>query len=77
MDKLIGTIVKKKDISGTVGIPFSTKMYTGKYKVTPSVDGETLSTANKMMSDDVTVKPIPYAEVTNLSGGLTVNIAFM
>ena len=77
MDKLNGSIIKKQDISGTLALPFSTHMYSGEYIITPSIEGEVLETADKMLLEDVTIKPIPYAEVDNPSGGTTVNIAFI
>lgn len=49
--------------------------YTGDYAVTPSVEGSSLPTKNKYMTDDVTVHPIPVFSVTNSAGGLTVYIA--
>lgn len=49
-------------------------VYSGDYAVTPTVDGQTLETARKLMSDDVNVKPIPYYDVDNTSGGSTVYI---
>ena len=33
--------------------------YTGEYEVTPSAETQTLATANKKLTDDVTVNPIP------------------
>ena len=49
-------------------------LYEGDYEVTPRVDEQTLSTADKLMSADVTIKQIPYAEVSNIQGGKTVTI---
>ena len=50
--------------------------YDGNYIVTPKAYSSTiLETADKIMRDDVTVLEIPYYEVSNLSGGYTVNIA--
>lgn len=49
-------------------------VYEGTYKVIPSVSSQTLNTANKLMQADVIVEQIPYAEVTNNSGGKTVTI---
>lgn len=49
--------------------------YDGPYVVIPTAEGFELDTELKIMRDDVTVEPIPYTEVSNLSGGLTVNIA--
>jgi hypothetical protein len=49
--------------------------YEGDYSVTPTVDGQTLMTANKYMSDDLTIEAIPTFEVSNDSGGKTFYIA--
>lgn len=48
--------------------------YTGDYSVIPSIDGETLRTKDKYMTQDVIVKPIPYYSVGNTAGGTTVYI---
>lgn len=48
--------------------------YTGAYTVTPKTTGQYLATRDKMMSDDVTIKEIPYYETSNVSGGNTVYI---
>lgn len=48
--------------------------YEGEYTITPSVKEQTMQTKNKTMTNDVTIKAIPYAEVTNNSGGSTVTI---
>ena len=50
------------------------EVYEGDYKVTPSVSSKTLNTLNKLMQADVLVEKIPYAEVTNNSGGTTATI---
>ena len=51
--------------------------YTGDYTVIPKVYEQTLVTKNKSMTDDVTVEAVPYAEVSNPSGGVTANIAYI
>lgn len=51
-----------------------TDQYDGPYTVVPSFSEQKLSTKNKQMNDDVLVLEIPYSEVTNTSGGLTINI---
>lgn len=51
------------------GIP-----YGGEYEVIPMVVPQTLATAGKILEEDFTVQPIPYAEVSNGSGGTTVTI---
>ena len=48
--------------------------YTGDYIVTPKVEPQTLPTNGKVMGDDVTVKSIPFFNVSNTSGGSTVFI---
>lgn len=48
--------------------------YDGAYEVTPKVNEQTLPTASKYLSDDVTINKIPYFEVSNNSGGDTVYI---
>lgn len=49
--------------------------YGGEYAVTPTVAGETLPTKDKVMRDDLEVRPIPFYETSNNSGGTTVYIA--
>lgn len=49
-------------------------VYEEEYFVTPSATAQTLSTAGKTMTDDLTVEEIPYYEVSNAEGGTTVNI---
>ena len=53
----------------------SIEEYTGAYEITPTTAEQTLLTKDKYMSDDVTVKEIPFFEVSNTSGGSTVYIA--
>lgn len=48
--------------------------YMGDYEVTPKVDAQVLPTAQKLMTQDLTVKAIPYTESTNSAGGTTVTI---
>lgn len=50
------------------------EVYDGLYQVTPKTVSQTLATANKLMQDNVMVEEIPYAEVTNDSGGKTASI---
>ena len=48
--------------------------YEGNYTVKPAVTAQTLNTTQKYLSKDITVKAIPYAEVSNASGGTTITI---
>lgn len=56
------------------GTDGTTDVYVGDYEVTPKVEAQTLSTANKILTKDVIVNKIPYAEVTNTAKGKTVTI---
>ena len=67
--ELIGFIA----IAGTM--PGDAVKYEGDYEVTPTVDGMELKTKHRFMTDDVTVRAIPFYEVGNTSGGNTVYIA--
>lgn len=59
-----------------VAVPVASEdTYEGPYEVTPKTEAQTLPTAKKVMTDDVTVKSVPYYETNNSSGGLTVYIA--
>lgn len=49
--------------------------YEGPYDVTPKVTAQTLKTAQKLMRDDVSVRAIPYFDVSNPAGGNTIYIA--
>ena len=49
--------------------------YEGPYDVTPKVTAQTLPTAKKLMREDVSVRAIPYFDVSNPAGGNTVYIA--
>lgn len=48
--------------------------YEGNYVVVPKVEAQTMATKNKVMVDDVTIKSIPFFNVSNTSGGQTVFI---
>lgn len=49
--------------------------FSGSYEVTPAAEAQTLETAQKLMTGDVTVGAIPYSETSNNAGGTTVTIA--
>jgi hypothetical protein len=49
-------------------------LYDGTSEVTPRVDSQILPTAQKIMKEDLTVKAIPYYDVSNSSGGSTIFI---
>ncbi len=45
--------------------------YDGEYTVIPTLENQTLATADKLMKQDVTVEKIPHYEVSNNAGGTT------
>lgn len=65
--------VKIVPITGTAVV--SEQPYDGEYVVTPTRSQQTLETANKTLTSDITVQAIPYSEVGNLGGGYTFYIA--
>ena len=48
--------------------------YDGPYVVTPTIDSQVLPTAQKRMTDNMTVKAIPYFQTSNPQMGETVYI---
>lgn len=50
-------------------------VYDGPYEAVPKVEAQTIPTAKKLMTDDVTVHGVPFYEVSNDQGGNTVYIA--
>ena len=73
-----GTIALKESISGSVGIGSvfekEKEYYDGSYEIKPTTETQVMQTKEKVMSDDLTITAIPYAEVTNLANGITVTI---
>lgn len=70
----ISAIDMKLDFAVNVGLT-DIVSYEGSYEVTPSVEAQTLPTAEKYMKKDVNVLAIPYFDVSNTAGGSTVYIA--
>jgi len=49
--------------------------YEGEYVVTPAIqESRVLPTAGRSMTDDLTITQVPYAETSNIGGGITVTI---
>ena len=48
--------------------------YDGTYEVTPTFSKQTLNTHNKLMTDDLTVRPIEVSRTSNPQGGKTIFI---
>ena len=73
--KLQGTIYANKTLMGTVNIGGSFDSYKGEYEVVPARREQVLETQNKLLKENITIVEIPYAEVSNISGGNTFYIA--
>lgn len=65
---LSGSIVSEGILRGSLSMPIGYEDYSGPYTVTPKVESQSLSTADKHLSSDVTIEPIPYYEVSNQNG---------
>lgn len=64
-------------ISGEISSDIlAAKKYPGPYEVFPRKVDQTLDTADKLLTDDITVNAINYSEVDNPIGGKTVNIGY-
>ena len=73
--ELIGMLSDAGQMEGELSIPDRLgNKYDGTYDIIPSSDFQLLPTAECYLEDDMIVHPIPYAEVSNLSGGYTANI---
>ena len=77
--RLHGSLVgDNHKINGTLTIPsvVGAETYAGPYEITPKAwEEQTLETAHKLMTDDVTVFRVPYYETSNLFDGKTAYIA--
>lgn len=75
---LTGSLSPVGGITGAISRDILPAVYTGEYEVIPHpYDDQVLETQDKFMEHDVTVQKVPYSEVTNPSGGFTVNIAYI
>lgn len=74
-----GTITGVVLPGGTIGATIqpggsAIERYPGPYEITPTVDGQTLPTAQRRMTEDLNINPIPCTAVSNPAGGYTVII---
>lgn len=76
--KLVGNISGTASLTGDIAISNTVIVdydeFEGPYEVKPLVESQTLDTKEKLMKEDLVVLAIPYAEVANLSNGITVTI---
>lgn len=68
---LSGSIRPNANLIGRVAMSVDHEYYIGEYDVTPKIKSQVLETRDKLMSDDVTVRAIPFYEVSNPQGGTT------
>lgn len=61
-------------LPGTLVITVERETYDGPYEITPKVESQTMATKGKSMAENVTIKSIPYFDVSNNAGGSTVYI---
>lgn len=68
--------VLSNDISltGSLSKPIGYVDYKDSYEVTPKTTEQVLQTKDKHLTDDVTIKSIPFFDVSNTAGGSTVYI---
>lgn len=71
---LKGKIKSEGTLVGRMAMPVGYTDYTGSYEVTPKTSEQSLKTKDRHLTDDVTVKAIPFFETSNNSGGNTVYI---
>lgn len=72
-----GNLSATGGVSGSISRELDHDTYTGEYDVIPRTDEQTLNTADRIMTRDVVIQEIPYAETINPAGGTTVNIAYV
>lgn len=76
--ELVGSVYGASKLSGDISISNTVivdyEEFEGPYEVKPIIESHTLPTKDKLMKEDLVVLAIPYAEVTNLSNGITVTI---
>lgn len=75
--QLLGSMYDYVGLTGNVVASYDRgtyEKYEGSYKVTPMVTSQTLATENRLMKENVTIKEIPFYEVSNSFGGDTIVI---
>lgn len=70
VNSLNGTLSAVSNMPGTVSPKINRdKYYTGTYEVTPLADKvQVLPTADKILTDDITINKVPFHEAHNESG---------
>ena len=69
IDNISSTISSGGDIKGIFSMPsYISDIYFGDYNITPTKDGQTISTKDKMLKGDICIEQIPYYETSNPTG---------
>ena len=72
---LIGYLSGETELTGVLSVPPTLgSLYDGTFEVVPEDGFQLLPTSDKYVTEDIIVHPIPYAEVSNNSGGYTATI---
>lgn len=73
---LSGTISVSQGLTGKISLGYEIhpELYDGQYEAIPMTTGQTLQTRETFLTDDITITPIPYFDVSNTSGGSTIYI---
>ena len=75
VSELHGSLSGESELHGSLSIPESYgSPYKGEYEVIPNTGFQLLLTSECYLEDDIIIHPIPYTEVSNLSGGYTATI---
>lgn len=73
---LSGVLSCEGGLSGKISINNNYERYDGNYEVVPNAfNTQILPTTNKLLTQDIVVKKIPYYETSNIQQGITVYIA--
>ena len=74
-DILQGCISTCGTLSGLIGkSPVTVPNYEGEYEITPDQAEHVMPTKGRLLHKDMKIHEIPYQEVSNNSGGITVTI---
>ena len=75
ISELHGVLSGVSELCGSLSIPESMGVpYKGEYEVVPTTGFQLLPTSECYLEEDILIHPIPYAEVSNPSGGYTATI---
>ena len=66
-ENLISTLSKNEELTATLSAEIENR-YEGSYTFTPSKEDQTIDTDYRLLTQDLTIKGIPYYEVSNEHG---------